>query len=297
MRTLIAAAAAVGAGLFLAAGGVLQQRAASTRPEGERHFVLHLLRTPIWLAGITAAGASYGLQAVALSFGPLALVQPLVVSELVFALPVSVRLRGLRLRPRDWLAVGAVVAGLALGIVAAEPRRGNPLQPFAVWVLPLIVVGVLAAVGIGAARVLTGPAMATALAASGAVVMAMQSALYNATIALIPRVGFWSVFAHWQPYLLVAMSIAGAVLIQNAFRAGPLAASTPVIDSLLPLGAVALGLIMFGEQVRTSAWALAGAGAGVLLLVAGIVLLDTSPVVRKEQRIERAERQQGPDDG
>ena len=289
MNTGIAAAAAVGAGLFLAAGGVLQQRAASRRPSNERLLLLHLARDRIWLAGIAAAGVSYGLQGLALTFGPLALVQPLIVSELVFAVPISVRMRGLRLQKRDWLAVGVVVAGLALSIVSADPRRGDPLQPFGVWVLPLIVVAGLAAAGIGVARVLSGPASASALAVAGAVVMAMQSALYNATIALLPKVGFFPVFVHWQPYLLIAASFFGMALIQRAFRAGPLAASSPVIDSLLPLGAIALGLTMFGEQVNTSAWALAGGVAGLALLVTGIVLLDTSPVVRKEQRIEREE--------
>lgn len=297
MNTVISAAAAIGAGLFLAAGGVMQQRAASARPSDERHFVLHLLHSPLWLIGIGAAGVSYGLQALALSFGPLTLVQPLVVSELVFAVPVSVRLRGLRLGWRGWLAVASVVAGLAVGIVAADPRRGNPLQPFPVWVVPLIVVGVLAGAGILTARAARGPVRASALAAAGAIVMGMQSALYNSTIALIPKVGFWSVFVHWQPYLLVAVSVAGALLIQNAFRAGPLAASTPVIDSLLPLTAIALGLFMFGDQVRTTPWALAGAVGGVLLLLAGIVLLDISPVVRKEQKIERAEQQRARDAG
>ncbi len=291
MNTLVAAGAAVGAGLCLAAGGVLQQRAASKQPSDERLLVLHLLRDRTWLAGIAAAGASYGLQGLALSFGPLALVQPLVVSELVFAVPISVRMRGLRLRGRDWVAVGVIVAGLALGIVGADPHRGNPLQPFMVWVIPLIIVAALAAAGIGLARCLSGPASASALAVAGAVVMAMQSALYNSTIALLAKVGFFPVFVHWQPYLLIAASIVGMMLIQRAFRAGPLAASSPVIDCLLPLGAIALGLTMFGEKINTSPWALTGGAVGLALLVAGIVLLDTSPVVRQEQRIERGEAQ------
>jgi drug/metabolite transporter (DMT)-like permease len=290
VRTVISALAAVGAGLLLAAGGVLQQRAASRRPSGERRFSLHPVRDPVWLAGIAGAAASYGLQAVALSFGPLSLVQPLLVTELVFAVPVSVRLRHLRLARRDWFAVVAVLVGLTASIVGADPRQGDPLQPFPVWVVPLIVVGVLAAVGIGLSRVVEGPVRASALAGAGAVVMAMQSALYNATIALIPRVGFWPVFTHWQPYLLIAASALGAVLIQAAFRAGPLAASTPVIDSILPLAAIGLGLAMFGEHVRTSPPALVAESVGVVLLLAGILALDTSPVVRREQQIERAER-------
>jgi drug/metabolite transporter (DMT)-like permease len=184
MSTLIAVFAAVGAGMLLATGGILQQRATSRRPAGERRLALHIVTDRTWLLGIAAAAGSYGMQAVALSFGPLALVQPLLVTELVFAVPVSVRLRKLRLRARDWISVGAVAGGLAVSIVAADPRGGDPPAPFPVWVVPLAVVGGLAGLGVAVARFARGPARATALATAGAVVMAMQSALYNATIAL-----------------------------------------------------------------------------------------------------------------
>lgn len=291
MNTLIAAAAAVVAGLFLAVAGTLQQRAASRRPEGGTGFALvgHLVRDRMWVLGIAAAGASYGLQAVALSFGTLTLVQPLIVSELLFAVPVSVRLRGLRLRWRDWGAVGLVVAGLTVGIVAASPSGGDPVQPFGAWLPVLIGVAVLGGGGWLLTRRLQGPAKASAFAAAGAVVMGTQTALYAATIAHV-RQGFWQTFTHWETYVLIVVSVAGALMIQKAFQSGPLAASAPVIDSLLPLVAIAIGVGLFGEQVRTTVLGFTGAAVGLALLIGGIVALDTSPVVRKEQRIEREEQ-------
>lgn len=136
---LISAFAAIAAGMALAATGVLQQRAASTRPSGER-FSLHMLATlahnKTWLAGIGAAVLSYGFQAVALAFGPLALVQPLVVSELLFAVPISAKLRGIHLGRREWTAVLTVVVGLAIGIVCAHPRKASPLVPISLWATP-----------------------------------------------------------------------------------------------------------------------------------------------------------------
>src|SRR5689334_21267911 len=128
---VISAVTAILAGLSIAAGGVLQQRAASRRPSGERlsaTLIHRLVTDKVWLAGIGLAALSYGFQAVALTFGPLALVQPLIVSELLFAVPVSVRLRKLRLRKRDWLTVAMIVAGLAIGIIAADPHKGHPIQ-------------------------------------------------------------------------------------------------------------------------------------------------------------------------
>jgi drug/metabolite transporter (DMT)-like permease len=290
----ISAGAAVCAGLSIAGAGVLQQRAASRRPSGERlsaTLLRRLVSDRTWLAGIGLAALSYGFQAVALTFGPLALVQPLIVSELLFAIPVSVRLRKLRPRKRDWATIGMIVAGLAIGIVAADPRRGDPVQAFWTWLPALVAVAVVSGAAVLLTRVLSGPPRATAFALAGAVLMALQSALYDATIQLL-RQDHWLLFAHWEPYALVVASVAGMFLIQNAFQAGPLAASTPVIDATLPLLAVALGVWLFGEHVRTTPVGLGGAALGVVLLVVGIVLLDRSPVVRKEQRIEEEEQEQ-----
>jgi drug/metabolite transporter (DMT)-like permease len=292
--TIISAVAAVMAGLFLAACGVLQQRAASKRSSSERlslRLVRALVTDRTWLAGIASAGASYGFQAVALAFGPLVLVQPLVVSELLFAVPVSVRIRGLRLRPRDWGAVGAVVVGLAVGIVAADPQQGRPLQPISSWAPALAAVAVLVGVCLLVTRFVDGPPMASAFAVAGACTMGLQSALYAATIALIKKEQL-ALFATWEPYALIIASLIGAFLIQNAFQSGPLAASTPVIDATLPLIAIGLGVGLFGEHIRTSFLGLAGASVGLVLVLAGIVGLDTSPVVRREQTLQEEEQEE-----
>ncbi len=297
--TVISAVAAVLAGLAIAAGGVLQQRAASRRPSGERmsaSLMRHLLSDKTWLMGIGCAVLSYAFQAVALSFGPLTLVQPLVVSELLFAVPVSVRLRNLKLRPRDWAACTAIVAGLTVGIVAANPGKGHPIQPIQVWAPALVAVAVLVAGSVAATRTLQGPVRATMFALAGACTMGLQSALYDATITVL-RQDTWHVFIVWQTYALVIASFLGLFLIQNAFQSGPLAASTPVIDAVLPLVSIGLGIGLFHESVRTSTTGFLGAGVGVLLLLLGIVALDTSPVVRKEQRIEEQEREESEERG
>ena len=293
----MSAVSALLAGLCLAASGVLQQKAAARRPGRERmtlRLMVELARDRWWVVGIGLAVVSYGFQALALTFGPLILVQPLIVSELLFAIPASVRLRGLRLGRREWSAVVAVVAGLAVAIVSSDPQKREPVQPFPTWILPLVAVSAAVAAGLVFARFATGPSKAAGIAFAGATAMGLQSALYDATITLLPQ-GFLQLFLTWEPYLLIAVSLGGAFLVQNAYQAGPLAASTPVMDSTLPLVAIALGVGIFGETVRTQPLALAGAGVGLLLLLGGILGLDTSPVVRKQQRIDERERAEEPE--
>ena len=72
----VAIIAALIAGLFFAIGGVLQQRVASTRPEGESlspRLIWDLLHQRLWVAGISCAVLSYVFQALALNFAPLPL--------------------------------------------------------------------------------------------------------------------------------------------------------------------------------------------------------------------------------
>ena len=288
----VSAGAAVLAGLSIASAAVLQQRAASRRPNDERfslRLIGQLFHDRGWLLGLGLSVVSYGFQALALTFGPLVLVQPLVVSELLFAIPVSMHLRGLRLGMREWLAAGAVVAGLALGLISAAPGKGHPIQPIGRWLPALLVIGGLTAAALLAFRVVRGPVRASALGFAGALVSGLQTALFAASLHLLGDRD-WATFARWEPYSLIVASIFGGFLIQNAFQAGPLAASSPVVDSTLPIVSIGLGVFVFGEHVNTSVPGLAGACAGLALLIAGIVVLDSSGVVREEQRREKQER-------
>lgn len=290
----IAVLAAIAAGMALATTGVLQQRAASSRPSDEQfslQMLVRLAHNKTWLLGIGAAVLSYGFQALALAFGPLALVQPLIVSELLFAVPISAKLRGIQLGTREWTAMVVIVAGLAVGITAADPHKANPLVPLSLWAYALGGIAVLVTVAVLIGRRLTGPAKASMFALAGASTMALQSALYKATITGLERdkVG---VFLHWQTYALIIVSFLGLYLVQNAYQAGPLAASMPVMDATLPTVAIALGVGLFGEPIRTSFWGLAGASAGLALLITGIVALDTSGAVRRQQEIEDKDHKQ-----
>jgi FtsH-binding integral membrane protein len=183
-----------------------------------------------------------------------------------------------------------VVAGLAIGIVSANPRKASPLVPISLWAYALGGIALLVVLALLIGRQVRGPAKASLFALAGASVMALQSALYKATIVAL-RQDKLGVFLHWQAYALVIVSFLGLYLVQNAYQAGPLAASMPVMDAVLPTVAIAVGIGLFGEPIRTSWWGLAGASAGLALLITGIVALDTSRVVRRQQQLEKKEQE------
>jgi drug/metabolite transporter (DMT)-like permease len=289
---LIAAICAIAAGSCFAAAGVLQQHIASSRPPEDElslRLLAGLVRQPPWLAGIGLAVLAFVLEAIALAFGPLMLVQPLIMTELLAALPISMRWRGTRMGPREWLGAFAVTFGLCIGLVSAEPRAGIAAPSPAAWIPALAALAGLAALAVAAGRRAGGPVRSSLYAAAAGAVLAAQAALLKSVITLL-RHGPLPALSSWQLPVMIAASIVGLLLVQSAYQAGPLAASMPVIDAVNTAVAIILGAILFREQIRTGLW-LAGIAAGIVPLFAGIVLLDTSTRVRRLQRAEFTERQ------
>jgi drug/metabolite transporter (DMT)-like permease len=289
---LVAVAAALAAALCFALAGVLQQRAAVARPEDETlspRLIMALARRPMWLAGIGCAVLAYGFQSLALAFAPLSLVQPLIVTELVFAIPLSLRVNRLWPGIREWLGILAVAGGLGVALAAARPRGGDAEADAADWLATLSAVGVFVCCVVAGGGLARGTARASLLALAGGVVMGVQSVLLAATIEEFSH-GVAAVLTAWRTYLLIAASAGGLLLIQSALSSGPLAASMTVIDAAEPVVAVAVGVGLFGETVRAGWPAGALAAAGVAAVLAGIVTLDTSPLIRALYESERRRR-------
>jgi drug/metabolite transporter (DMT)-like permease len=83
----------------------------------------------------------------------------------------------------------------------------------------------------------------------------------------------------WQPYALATLGILGMVLSQNAFYAGPLQASLPVLTITEPLVAGLIGVAAFHEHVATHGLRAAGGAVSVIVLALGIIGLSRSPLV------------------
>jgi drug/metabolite transporter (DMT)-like permease len=288
----VAIAAALAAGACFAVAGLLQQRAASSRPgDGgvSVRLLLDLVRDRTWLAGIGMALLSYGFQSTALAFGPLSLVQPLIVTELMFAIPLSARIHRMRLGRREWIGALLTAGGLATAIAAAQPQPGHPVAALGGWLRILAVIGGVVATALLVSRFVDDIPKASLIALAGGAVMGTQSALLDATVHRLTR-GISVVFTAWQTYLMVAASIGGLLLIQNAFQVGPLAASMPMIDATEPTVAITIGIVLFHEKIRIGPVATSATVLGLVLVFTGILMLDTSPLLKRLHRKEKQER-------
>ncbi|WP_210947921.1 DMT family transporter [Streptomyces sp. MK37H] len=268
------------------AASVLQRRAAMDQVREERGDggptrnllrLVRLLRRPFWLAGLAAMMVSALAQVGALAVGRLSVVQPLLVSELLFTLVVGSLVFRHRPDGRTWLSFLMLAAGLALFLVAADPSSGSPTELGGRW-LP---VGVVVAIAVGAliavARVLRGAARAVALGSATAACFACTAALIKELTGRFAG-GVVAVLTDWPLYAVCAVGLLSFLLLQSTLRAGTLAASQPALTLGDALVSIALGWVLFGERIEL--WLrIVPEVAGILLMAAGIVGLTRSPAM------------------
>jgi hypothetical protein len=95
---------AFGSAAVFALGTVLQQRVVMDAPEAKEAsagILFRLIQHPVWVAGIAAYGIAFGQQAAALGDGRLVVVQPILATTIVFALPLGVWLSAQKITRRD----------------------------------------------------------------------------------------------------------------------------------------------------------------------------------------------------
>jgi drug/metabolite transporter (DMT)-like permease len=276
MNSGVAVLGALGSALCFATSSVLQQRGAARAPRGtglHLDLLRHLVTRPIWLAGMAAATGTLALQALALSAGQLALVQPLLVTGLLFALPLSMVLERQRPRAREWLWATVLVAGLAVFLLSADPRPG-PRLPDEGRLWQLGVLTLFAAAGVAVLGLRPGTRhRAALLGATTGLVFGITAALMKFSVVLVGREGLGWLLASWPCYALVVVGATGIMLNQAAFQAGPLCGAMPTVAITEPLTAVVFGIVAFGEHVQVGPLAVLGQAGGFLVMACAIVQL------------------------
>ncbi|MER5887600.1 DMT family transporter [Streptomyces sp. NPDC001941] len=273
---------AVGAACCLGFGFVLQQDAARTAPLGD-YLSLRLLRdlarVPRWRAGIVSMVCGMVLGALALARGQVSLVEPLLATNLLFAMALSRRLTGQRLGRRGWAGLWLLAGGVTAFIVAGQPRGGGQLAgPLRHWLLLGTVLGAAALLVVVAkrSRLSTGPAL---LALAAGLLYGVQDALTRVSGQRFSAGGWSALLTGWQPYAVVALGVVGLVLVQSAFETAPLRMSLPALTAAQPLAGIACGVGFLGDRLRADTGALAWEAAGLAAVVAGIALLGRHPAM------------------
>jgi drug/metabolite transporter (DMT)-like permease len=275
-------ALSLGAALFLAVGFVVQQRVAAQEPPDERLsflLLLKLVQRPVWLGGVATMVVGQMLGAIALKTGDLALVEPVISTNLLFALPLAAVWSRRRLGVREWVGCLLLLAGLGIFVAAGDPHgRYNGDGAWTHWVIGSGVVGVLAIGLVTFSRRQSPYRQATLLASAAGFLYGLQDALTQRTMTSLDH-GVLVMFTSWPAYTLLWVAIVAMLLAQSAFEEAPLSASLPASTAIEPVAGIAFGVGLYHDYLDRSAFALVFETAGLAMAVVGVILVAASPIM------------------
>ena len=241
-------------------------------------LLTHALKRGIWLLGLGIIVASFLLQAVALHLGSLSQVQPILTAELVFLVFLLATWFRFRIGLSEWFACLAAAGGLAGFLIFAEPGGGNLVPTTLEWIVTASVCGGTIVLMVGLA--LRGPRWwrAAMFGAAGAIGFAFTASLIK-TVSDYVAIDWTQMFGHWQTYALVVSGVGSLFLAQNAYHAGPIASSQTALVLVDPLASIAIGIALFGDNLRTSGAYGPLEAASLLVMFVGAVFIAHSTLV------------------
>lgn len=290
---MLAVGLALLSSFLFALAAALQQREASTLDDdqaGSIRMLLVLLRRPLWLGGLAADAGGFIAVAAALAVGRLVLVQPLIVTVLLFALPLSSRLTGRRITRSDWVWASVLTIALAAIVIIGHASNGNDTAPDPEWLLAAVIAAAPFVVALGVAGRRRGSTRALMLGIAAGILFGFNDALITTVTKTLDN-GVGEVLRNWPVYSLIVVVVVGTYLQQASYQAGALQASLPAIIGLEPVVGIILGLTLFDERFR------AHGPLAITLLLGAMVVAGIAVMVlaRAQGRADSAAAVEGPD--
>lgn len=251
--TGLAMVLAVVAAMLFAIASVLQAKGTEGVEDADAvgaGFFLTLARRKVWLAGIVADILAFVFQAWALAVGSLMLVQPLLVTTLLFALPMAAVLQRRRLTGREWFWAGALTISLAAFMSLGQPTAGIDHPAASAWLVPAAVLVPLVIVCVlWGARLGHGSWRSLVLAVAAGVLLGVSAPLTKTGIAAFGE-GLLAGLVSWEFWAMAVTATLGTLWQQSSYQAGDVQTSLPTVTVLKPVIAMALGLTIYQETMQ-----------------------------------------------
>jgi len=278
----IAALLALGAALFIAIGDVIHQRSAhevTDETVGHVELFTRLLRDRQWWLGSLIAAVGFALQAAALGLGSVLLVQALLVTSLLFALPMSAKLANRRVARWEWLWAVALAGSVAVIVTVGNPQAGQSRASPETWAAVVAVMGPVLLLCVIGARIWSGSVSAVLLAVVSGSLWGVFAVLTKGVVdqlGLIHEAGIWALLRTPELYAWALVAVAGTALQQSSFRAGTMTASLPAMTVAEPVVASVLGIVVLGETLDTSDAGWFALALAIVAMVVAIIALARS---------------------
>lgn len=275
----IAALLALGAAFFIAIGDVIHQRSAqevTDEPVSHVELFMRLLRDRQWWLGSLVSAAGFGLQAAALGFGSVLLVQALLVTSLLFALPINAWVTHRKVSRWNWTWAALLATAVAVIVTVGNPTAGHSRASFATWTAVIAVLGPALVLCVVGARIWSGTVGAALLAVVSGALWGVFAVLTKGVVDRLDD-GLWVLLKTPELYVWALVAVAGTAWQQSSFRAGALTASLPTMTVTEPVVGSVLGVVVLGETLRPG-----DAGWLTLIVAVAVMVLATVALARGE---------------
>jgi len=279
MTGAVAVLALLAAASF-ALAATLWQRAAVAVPRfsiRDPRPLLLVFLTWVWLLGLAAQVAGVVLQAAALDRGRVSIVQPLLVTTIVWTLPLGYFLTHQLIGRREILGAAIIVFGLAVFASFGDPAAGNADAPGWAWATSTFVI-VIGCVALLLFANRSGPAARAALLGTIAgLLYGLSATLMKPVVENLHADGAAAVLGQWETWVWAAAGAVGFLFQQLSLSTGRLVPSVAAVSVANPLISVLLGALVLQERLdKHPPWHAVLAVAGLSVGLLGAVVISSA---------------------
>jgi drug/metabolite transporter (DMT)-like permease len=206
--------------LFALAATLWQKAALSLTGVSVRHpkSFLFLLTRWVWLLGLVAQIVGVCLQAAALDRGRVSIIQPLLVTTVIWALPLGYFLTNQAIGTRETMGAAIIVVGLALFASFGDPAAGVDNAPASDWAASILVIGTACAALLLFANRGSLSARAALLGTIAGLLYGLSATLMKPVVEGLHADGLVDVIAGWEFWVWAVAGIVGFFVQQLRSR-------------------------------------------------------------------------------
>ena len=272
----VAALLAIVAAASFALAATLWQRATmgSDVLGGSPKAFAKLLTNRVWLVGLCAQMVGVVLQAAALDRGRVAIIQPLLVTSVIWAMPLGYFLTNQTITRRHIFGAAIVVAGLAVFASFGDPAGGLDDAPGSAWLSSFVVLGTICICLLLFGRRGDLTARATVYGAIAGILYGVSATLMKPVVENLHTGGAGDVLASWEFWVMAIGGLGGFYVQQVSLSTGKLVTSVATVSVTNPVVSVMLGVLVLQERLdQPPAWHVVMAVVGLALALLGAVVI------------------------